>query len=169
MTPFVPNTSPASVGMILWCFLCGFNSLTHLETSCPLAERSQTFCILCLSTLISASLNWAAKERFLWAMCTEPWCGWGAKILCYKGALCWLLDSLPTVVRKAHACSFSVERNAPQKRPVLLAKSRQCTLKVLCHQILPKTDKKSENCFAKEVQYQKKKKHIECHITPTSL
>ena len=90
MTPFCSKQS--SVAMDVLVFLTVFYFLVlfvrfWLSFGNILSSRwrAQTFCILCLSTLIGASLNRTAKEGTLWAMCTKPWCRVNKKILqgCY--------------------------------------------------------------------------------------
>lgn len=67
--------------------------------------RAQTFCILCLSTSIGASLNRTAKEGTLWAMCTKPWCR-GKKNLTRLLYVDFWTVIFPPVVRKAYVGLF---------------------------------------------------------------
>ena len=125
MTPFFSKQSSVDISWndVFDVFVRFWLSFGNILSS---RWRAQTFCILCLSTSIGASLNRTAKEGTLWAMCTKPWCR--GKKKSYKAAICWFLDShFPTSceegVRWSFFPCFLVERNAPQKRPVLFAKS----------------------------------------------
>ena len=129
MTPFFPNNHQLiSVGMMFWCFLCGFDY--NLETSCPLAEgpKRSAFSASRLR-LVPASTGRQRKELF--GQCAPSHDAGGKKILqgCYMlifgQSFSHQLWGRRTLV--FFSC-FLVERNAPQKRPVLFAKIRPCNL-----------------------------------------